>query len=197
MTADNMTWNPSQAWRRFRLEAEAARNYPVSFSMDDFIGTAHRRDALLEALLPTLLYIKAVAIFDDSMKLWLEQNGHKSPSSDLYGRLKYLADKRLLDDVETLHTVREERNRLAHEPGASCDWQRFGDDVSTVEKALVSLTLVRPTPKLEYFAVCSAMEGSNEPGVHHTRRFSYGVKENGKIALEISWTQRIFGDESS
>jgi hypothetical protein len=52
-------WSPAEAWRRFRLEAEAAKNYPLSYSM--YIGQTHR-DVLLERLLPSLLYIKADAL---------------------------------------------------------------------------------------------------------------------------------------
>lgn len=70
MTVDNGTWTPSQVWRRFRLEAEAAKNYPSSYAL--YMGQTHR-NVLLEALLPTLLYIKAVAILDDSLDLWLER----------------------------------------------------------------------------------------------------------------------------
>jgi hypothetical protein len=156
-------------------------------------GQTHR-DALLEGLLPTLLYIKAVAILDDSLDLWLERNGHQLPSSyrdNLDGRLKYFADNRLLDDIDPLHIVRKERNRLAHEPKASCAWERLIDDISTIEKALVSLSLVRPTPPLEYFFERSAMEPSSEPGISFSRRFSYGVRENGELALEVAWIQKI------
>ncbi len=194
MAADNGTWKPQEAWRRFRLEAEAARNYPSSYAL--YIGQTHR-DVLLEALLPTLLYIKAVAILDDSLDLWLEQNGHQLRPpyrNDLNGRLEYLGEKRLLEDVDALQAVRKERNRLAHEPGASCDWGRFADDVSVIERSLLSLGLVRPTPQLEYFCERSAVEDSNEPGVSFSRRFSYGVKENGITALEVAWTQKFLAD---
>jgi len=118
-----------------------------------------------------------------------------SPSAyDLNGRLEYLGEKRLLEDVDALQAVRKERNRLAHEPGASCDWGRFGDDVSVIERSLLSLGLVRPTPQLEYFCERSAVEDSNEPGVSFSRRFSYGVKENGITALEVAWTQKFLAD---
>jgi hypothetical protein len=39
------------------------------------------------------------------------------------------------------------------------------------------------------------MEGSNEPGVSFSRTFKYGVKEDGKQALEISWVQKFLEDE--
>jgi hypothetical protein len=191
---DDKTWSPQDAWRRLRLEAEAAKNYPMSYAM--YIGQTHR-DVLLEGLLPTLLYIKAVAILDDSLELWLAKNGHQVRPpyrNDLNGRLDYLSDNRLLANVDALHAVRKERNRLAHQPGASCGWAKFAGDVSTIEDALLALRLARSTPRLEYFCERSAMEDSTEPGVAFSRRFTYGVREDGKSALEVSWRQNFHND---
>jgi hypothetical protein len=194
MAGDNGNWKPQEAWRRFRLEADAAKNYPSPYAL--YIGKTHR-DVLLEALLPTLLYIRAVAILDDSLDVWLQQNAHQLQfpyRTDLNGRLEYLRDNRLLEHVDVLHAVRRERNRLAHEPGTSCDWTRLAEDMPVIERALLSLGLVRPTAQLQYFCERSAIEGSNEPGVSFSRRFTYGVKENGEPALEVAWTQRFLDD---
>lgn len=85
-------WNPKDAWRRFRLEAETAKYYPSSYALYD--GQTHR-DILLDQLLPTLLYIKGVSILDDSLVMWLSDNGHvlKKPYRvDFNGRLEYIND---------------------------------------------------------------------------------------------------------
>lgn len=119
MATDPKSWSPRDSWRRFRLEAEAAKNYPFSYMM--YIGHTHR-DVLLEKLLPTLLYVKAVAILDDSLELWLNQNGHrlrKPYRDDLNGRINYLTDKGFIKDAASLHNMRDRRNILAHEPGSS------------------------------------------------------------------------------
>ncbi len=60
---------------------------------------------------------------------------------------------------------------------------------ATIEQCLVELGLAIKTKKLEYFAERSAMQGSDDPNIAFTRRFSYGVKENGKLALEIAWNE--------
>lgn len=188
------SWSPRDAWRRFRLEAEAAKNYPLPYSL--YIGQTHR-DALLEQILPTLLHVKAVAILDDALELWLDVNNHKlAPPyrNDLNGRLEYLNDNKLIGEASRLHEVRKRRNSFAHEPGASCDWTILERDIVLIEACLLSLNLVRQTPKLEYVCDRSAMEGSAEPGVDFTRRFSYGVKEDGKPGLEFAWTQKFLSD---
>lgn len=193
----SILWNPVNAWRHFRLEAKAAQNYPLPYSM--YIGQTHR-DTLLEKILPTLLYVKAVAILDDALELWLKVNNRKLVApyrDDLNGRLEYLNDKGLISNASQLHEVRKLRNTIAHEPGTSCDWAKLEGDISLIETCLVSLELARQTPKLEYVCERSAMEASVEPGVNFSRTFSYGVKENGKLAFEVSWTQKFLADKGA
>lgn len=190
MNADT-DWKPSESWRRLRLETEAAQNYHLPYSL--YIGQTHR-DKLLEQLLPTLLYIKAVAIVDDSLALWLDGNGHnlrKPYREDMNGRLSYLADNGLLEGTDELHRIRKRRNELAHEPGVTCEWGELYTDMLLLEKSLVFLGLARVTGKLDYFAERSAIEDSQEPGIGFIRTFKYGVKEADRPALEISWIQKI------
>lgn len=196
MTSTSAPWNPRQAWCQFRLEAEAAKHYPQSYAL--YIAQTHR-DILLERLLPTLLHVKGVAIMDDSLDVWLSSNGHsltKPYRDDLNGRLEYMKDHSLLADVDTLHQIRKRRNDFAHESGIYCDWAILERDVNSIENALLSLSLVRPTASLAYFAERSAVEGSNEPGVSFSRTFRYGVKEAGNPGLEISWVQKFMHDEA-
>ena len=188
------SWDTANAWRRLRLEAKAAGNYHLPYSM--YIGQTHR-DPLLESLLPALLYIKAVSILDDSLDNWLSQNQHslKSPyRSDLNGRLEYLRDKGLLKQVGPLHDIRKRRNTLAHTPAAACSWGELDRDMQAIEECLVSLGLAKATGSLEYFSERSALGSSKEPGIEFTRTFKYGVHQNGKSALEISWVQNFHED---
>ena len=73
MTDETEKWSPREAWIRFRLEAEAAKNYHLSYAM--YLGQTHRH-VLLDEILPSLLYVKAVTILDDALALWLDDNGH-------------------------------------------------------------------------------------------------------------------------
>jgi hypothetical protein len=190
-------WNPRVAWRRFRLEAEAAKHYPTSYSL--YIGQTHRH-ALLEGLLPVLLHIKATAILDDALAQWLGDNGHTLPKpykDDLNGRIQYLVDNGLIPNGHSLHEVRKRRNTFAHEPDAACDWTLLQRDIESIETGLASLGSVNPVPVLEHYAERSALRESVEPGVTFERTFEYGVRENGRPALEIKWTQKILRDDES
>lgn len=93
-----------------------------------------------------------------------------------------------------MHSIRKRRNKFAHKPGIHCDWENLETDIKIIEKSLVYFGLVQETKKLEYFAERSAMEGSDDPKIAFTRRFSYGVKEDNKIALEIAWNQNTHND---
>ena len=183
------TWNPKAAWRMYRLEAETVKHYPQSYAL--YMGRTHR-DILLDQILPTLLYIKAASILDDSLNLWLSDNDHslrKPYKNDFNGRLCYLSDMSLYQSVEKLHSVRQNRNKYAHEPGERCDWQTLERDLLAIEDCLVSLKLAEPTKELEYFAERSGLEPSQDPNVEFSQRFGYGVKEGQEIALHISWSE--------
>ena len=191
---DSNKWKPEKAWYRLRIEAKAAENYPLSYSL--YINQTHR-DKLLEQLLPSLLYIKAVSILDDSLGIWLSDNNIKlsKPYFDnLNGRISYLDDNNIIKNASELHRIRKNRNLLAHEPETNCEWNKLNEDINHIEDCLVSLGLARVTGKLEYFAERSAMEWNNEPGITGSRNFKYGVKDQGRVSFQISWTQKFHDD---
>ncbi len=193
--SNNQEWDVKKAWRQFRLEAEAAKNYPLSYALSSFGHT--RKDILLEQLLPTLLYIKSAAILDDALAKWLQENGHVlrgSYRNDFNGRISYLDDHTLYEKCDELHEVRGKRNTFAHEPDVQTNWQVFESDILIIEECLISLGLVVQTKKLEYFAEQSALQESDDPSIAFTRRVSYGVKENGKLALEIAWNENTLNE---
>src|SRR5688572_10540199 len=105
-------WEPAAAWRRLRLEACASANYFRPYAM--YIGQTHR-DPLLDKLLPALLYIKAVAVLDDALDVWLHRSGLTLPKEnrpDLNGKLCYLESNTLVPNAAELHLVRKRRNEL-------------------------------------------------------------------------------------
>jgi len=191
---NDQTWNPRSAWRQFRLETETVKNYPSSFALH--AGHTHR-DVLLDQLVPTLLYIKGASILDDALSIWLTNHGHllgKQYRNDFNGRIRYMNEKSLYQKCTELHNIRKKRNDFAHEPGIHTNWLVLESDTLKIEECLLSLGLVTETKKLEYFAERSALQESNNPKVAFTRRFSYGVKENGKTALEIAWNENTLND---
>lgn len=194
MASSLSTWSPREVWQRFRIEAEAAKHYHLPYSL--YTGQSHR-DPLLEELLPSLLFIRATAILDDAVELWLNQNDHvlKHPyKNDLNGRINYLGDKAILTNITALHDTRLRRNELAHEARSYCSWKELDSAIIIIESCLILLNLIEPTPNLEYFSERSALENSEDPQVDATRTFKYGIKANGNLVLEISWKQNFLRD---
>ncbi|WP_090698133.1 hypothetical protein [Nitrosomonas aestuarii] len=152
---------------------------------------------MLEQLLPTLLCIKGASILDDSLSVWLNQNGHvlKKPyRNDFNGRICYIGDSVLYENFDELHAIRKERNAYADDPGVKSSWDELEVDIKSIEACLVAFGLVVKTKNLEYFAERSAVQESDDSKIAFTRRFSYGVKEDGKLALEIAWNQNTLNE---
>lgn len=171
---------------------EAAKHYWRSNLL--YIGRAHPNE-LVDKFLPGLLYINAVSLLDDALSLWMDCAGLKLAKpyrDDLNGRIEFLADSGRLPDPGPLHAIRKRRNALAHEPDSFCTWADLEKDTGKIEAALLQFNLVTKSKKLEFFYERSGMYPSEEPDVAFTRRLAYGVKEDGEIALQVTWEEKVY-----
>jgi hypothetical protein len=189
------SWDSAVAWRAFRFEAEAVRNYPLAMP-----GPSPQPPiTLLEINLPTLLHIKALAIFDDILTDWLVANGHrpdrKQYRDDLNGRLCYVADRALYADVATLHDIRRRRNGFAHTAGENCGWATFDGDVAALEMCLVAFNLAKPTGTLKVTMERGQATGSTTAGLIAERKYRFYVTENGREVLEQTWIEKFWASE--
>lgn len=187
----------ARSWRLFLIQEEAARNYWRSYLM---YGLHSHRDPLLDRILPSLLYIKAVTILDDALRTLIATRGLRMPKrypDSLAGRIDFLADGDILDNRAEFHRVRLRRNELAHETASEVTWEELTRDRAAVHGWLLNLGLVVPPTKLEFYCERSAMRASTREGYDHERDFEYGIKENGKLALQIAWKEFIGGAGSS
>lgn len=186
----------ADAWRVFLLEWELARHYHYSYLLY-FMGRAHR-NPLLERLLPSLLYIKAVALLDDGLIEVIAIRGLVFPNegypANLRGRIEFLRDQGLLANASELHRIHDRRNALAHDKDAVCTWNELEQDSIKIESALQALGIVGARPKLDYYGERSAMRGSDEPGVFAVQEFKIGVKANDRPGIEFSWVEKLHRD---
>ena len=70
-------------------------------------------------------------------------------------------------------------------------------DVEVIENTLAGFGVVNRTAVLEHYAERSALRESRELGVAWERTFEFGVREDGRPALEVKWTQKILSTESA
>ena len=191
MTASNRP-DVASAWRRFLMDRELARGYPIAFSLD---GGAPLRNVVLDELLPSLLHIKAVAILDLTLVDYLEVQELRPPKqayrNSLDGRIKFLADNGRLPNDARLHTVRLLRNDLAHEVSDVISWDALEGDVDVIEGTLQHLGYVGARPKFEVYGERSALRDAPEPNVLGVMDFTFGVRENGTWAAVIRWSKKL------
>jgi hypothetical protein len=184
-----------QAWNRFLQQVELAKNYHMPYVLNGFGSTF--RNPLLDYLLPSLLYVRMVAILDEALALFISDRGLTVPKKykrSLHGRIEYLNDRSLIVNYATLHGVRNLRNLLAHKVSESTTWDNLNADLDTVENELQHLGFVGDRPDYEYFGERSAMRECDEPGIAFAQDFRFGIKCNDRVTMQISFTRKTHND---
>ncbi len=184
-----------KAWHRLLQELELARNYHMPYLLHGFGGTF--RNPLLDYLLPSLLYVKLVAILDEALVFYIKHHGLTVPKKykkSLHGRIEFLNDQGLIADYSSLHKIRDLRNLLAHEVSEMTDWAKLDTDLNTIENELQKLGFVGDRPQYEFFGERSAMRECDEPGVAFAQDYRFGIKCNNRVTMEFSFTQKTYND---
>jgi len=184
----------ANTWRRLLLEVELAKHYTHTYLLH---GGHALRDPLLDYLLPSLLYVKSLSVLDEALIAYIAQKGLAVPRryhNSLHGRIEFLSDEGILSSRNALLTIKDKRNNLAHEATTQVTWNDLDQAVNEIERALQSVGFVGTRPTYEFYAEKSALRESTEPGILFTEDFCYGIKENGKRAIEVSWTSQVLAD---
>ncbi len=182
-----------QAWNRFLQEVELAKNYHLPYRLDG-LGGGTFRNPLLDYLLPSLLYVKMVAILDEALVFFISDRGLKAPKKyqkSLRGRIEYLNDQSLIANYASFHAVCDLRNLLAHEVSETTTWDNLHADLDTVENELQHLGFVGGRPNYKFFGERSKMRECHEPGVAFAQDFRFGIKCNDCVTMDFSFTRKI------
>ena len=180
-----------KAWHRFLQEIELAKNYHMPYLLNRFGATF--RNPLLDYLLPSLLYIKLVAILDEALVFLIDHRGFTVPNKykkSIHGRIEFLNDEGIIANYSALHGVRDNRNLLAHEASATIGWEKLYGDLDTVENELQHLGFVGDRPDYKYFGERSAVRECDEPGVAFAQDFRFGIKCNDRVTMEVCFTSK-------
>ena len=180
-----------KAWHRLLQERELARNYHMPYLLEGFGGTF--RNPLLDYLLPSLLYVKLVAILDEALVFYIRDHGLTVPrkhKKSLHGRLEFLNDQGVVANYSSLNKIRGLRNLLAHKFSEMTDWAKLDTDLNAVENELQKLGFVGDRPPYEYFGERSAMRECDEPGIAFAQDYRFGIKCNNRVTMEASFTKK-------
>ncbi len=185
------------AWRFLLIDLMFARNYTIGYQLDHAPAA---KNPVAERLLPSLLHVKAVAVLDHCLRAWIDQKGmvvlKKPYGTDLKGRIDFLADNGHLADRSPLHSIRDTRNQMAHEPAGAVDWPELDRDVAAIHSALYELKIVNEMPKWEIWSERSAAKEGEIPKANHTFHYRIGIKEGDKVIAEIKWTKHLMEDDA-
>ena len=184
-----------KSWHRLLQDLEMARNYKVPTALIGFGRTVP--NPLLDRLLPSLLFVRLLALFDEALEFYIEENAIPWPPSNkrtLFNRIAILRETGRLADPDRCVVANRQRNEIAHKEGKYADWGELDEVVNIIEGELRNLGLVGPRPVYEFYAEKGAVEGSTEPGVAFSFSYSYGLKRDGRKIMEVSWIEKIHVD---
>jgi len=182
-----------KSWRIYLLEWEAAKHYHFPYLL---YMRRTNRNPLLDQLLPSLLFLRAASILDESLELCIQIKDIPMPRSQyrdsLEGRISVLCDAGVLNNADDLHSIRKRRNDVSHGAQSNTTWDQLSKDLAVIETSLQNLDLVGDRPHLEYYGERSEMRWVEDPEILGVRDFRCGVKENGTPAMEFSWTETLY-----
>ena len=197
MTASVLPAEVRSVWRQFLIDREFARNYTLGYL--DHPGPA-AKNPVAERLLPSLLHVKAVAILDHAFRAWIEERELTVPrkpyGTDLHGRIDFLADNSFLGDRESLHSIRDTRNDIAHEPAEEIAWERLDQDVLVIAAALRVLGLVDEMPMWEVFSERSSAREGEIPNALASFHYRIAIKAAEGLVAEITWQTHLMRDNA-
>ena len=145
----------------------------------------------LNTVLPPLAFLRTVSLLDESLQKYIDDIGQtlsKPYRNDFNGRIKFLNDQRLITNSDTLHVLRQRRNKIAHRAAAAFTdenplaWSDVDSAIDAVEHALQDLALVNERPAYEFHYgrdvdLHPDDSPSEKPDVRLTHHYYYGIKE--------------------
>jgi hypothetical protein len=183
------------SWHALLQEVELARNYPVPYQLASPLGGG--RNVILEAILPSLLYMRAMDLLDEALKLHMQKRELAlAPSyrDSLAGRIAFLGDQALLGDRGALNRLKDRRNELAHASVHKPSWAELDAATLQIHKELRHLGFAGDRPHYQFYADTSPIRAASREGADHERTLSFGLKRDGRVVLEVRQIEHVTKD---
>ncbi|MCB0159099.1 MAG: hypothetical protein KDD83_13275 [Caldilineaceae bacterium] len=186
------------AWFGFLQDVVLAKNYDGVYVVD----TGRKSpNPMLDEMLPSLLYIKAVAILDLALREFISVRGLKIPRKlgrdSLHTRLKFLNTQSLVVNYVVLKEVKDLRNLVAHQAREKISWGRLETDIGHIEEELIYLGFIGEVPAYEFFAERGADDSNEEISVSFSHVYTWGVMDKADKRLIRGWRfTRKYYDET-
>jgi len=177
------------------MEAQVVRCYPMPYILDSN-STIFRTNPMLEKIIPSLMFVKALSILDDAFNFLLKRKEFAPTKhlASLKAKIDYFDKIDLLHDSKLLHKFRIKRNEIAHGSNHSATWEEMWDCLNGIEIELRNLKFWKERPKFEIFCQSPAMRKSSNPKMIGERDYEFGLTENNKRVFEVKWTEQVSRD---
>ena len=161
---------------------------------------------ILNAIVPSLCYIRTVSFFDEALAQFVDDNqlDSKTYRNNLDGRLQLLNARSKIKNFEKMISIKNRRNHLAHRSAVpesyaqvSISWADVDEVIDAIEAELQNLGLIDQRPNFNFFSdrrsdIYPEEFHPDKPGVRLTQHYTFGIKEDEQIVLEFRQSYDIF-----
>ena len=180
------------SWDRFLWQKEYVKNYREPFKLH--IQGQYPPTLITDQILPGLMYLRLASILDDVLSFYIDSKNLQKPKNfrnDLKSKIDFLNNLGILKDPQSLHKIREKRNKLAHSNTGRITWNEVEPDIDITHNEFQNMNFVDDKPIYKFFSERSKLQKSNDPDILGVYNYSIGVKLNGNIKAMQSWSERI------
>lgn len=188
------TFDINESWRWLLQEILLARN---AATLDEPRGP-HLGKVVLDLLLPSLLYLRTISLFNEALGEYIIAKGYLyTNGSGLNEKLKVLNAQGDLKYSSELRKMKDRRNIVAHRSttldkilSQSVEWQEVDIAINVVEAALQHLNLIGQRPDFQFYAerlveLYPDTFHPDKPGVRLTHHHHFGIQEGEARILNI------------
>ncbi len=179
-----------ERWRTFLLRRALVLHDRLGLITD--IGPVAVEIPPLPEFIASLLYIDLVSLLEEGVSSQMTRRKFKE-LGDLERRIAYLADNGKVLDREALLGIRRRRNEIAHRI-ERVPADELSHALGAVHRQLEAWGLVGPMPPYGFFAEHGAGEPSDREGFMFKRAGRVGIKHEGQVVLEYTWTKYLKKD---
>jgi len=171
------------SWLRFFFDLEFASKRTIAMDVHPLI-----HDAIGDEIIPSLLYVRLVAILDEAFISYINNEWQQPPKLTTLGaRIDWLKSRSRLKSPTDVYAVKNMRNELAHTSSKRCAWSDLPSAIEIVNGELEHLHFVGPVPVREMSFERNPRPTPN-PGAYVTHDYKFAIKIRGLTGLTYNGT---------
>jgi hypothetical protein len=129
-------------WLNFKAEYYLAEGYLIPHQLS---GSNTGRNPIVDHLLPSLLFVNCMGVFDAALIEYEERNQLVHPKKfphTLGGRIELFSELGLLANAAAVNEARKLRNKIAHEIKTRISWSDLKGQIAIIETEIIKLGFI-------------------------------------------------------